>query len=204
MAENCTYFQPDWNWQTNACTKWKADILETQHSDFWCRSKWRTHAEHARSDNKQRPTSCAKEVSNNDGNVATTNWLWRGFSTRPSEQSQAYLCQNVQLTGFDSDDFKASIETMQHLYQIFTHQVPEGAIEPLNFGQFGQYSVVEFSTRYFTSRHDDPHGDVLPFDRSTDPKGILANMSNPKYFYSEDNKVLYYGLQDNVEGGPSR
>ena len=105
----------------------------------------------------------------------------------------------MQLTGFNSDDFKASIDTMQHLFQIFSHQVPEGAIEPLDFGHFGQYAVIEFSTRYFTSRHDDPHSDALPFDRSMDPKGILANISNPKYFHGEDNKVLYYILQENVE-----
>jgi len=126
------------------------------------------------------------------------------FSVRPYDQNQPYLHQNVQLTGFNSDKFKASIDTMQHLFQIFARQVPEGAIEPLNLGHFGQYGVVEFSTRYFTSRRDDPHGEALPFDRYTDPKGILAKMSNPKYFHGEDNKVLYYALQDNIEEGPSR
>ena len=124
--------------------------------------------------------------------------------TRPQERNQPYIRQKVELTGFNSDHFKASISTIQHLFQIFLHQVPEGAIELLKFGQFGQYSVVEFSTRYFTSRRDDPHGEALPFDRYTDPKGILAKMSNPKYFHGEDYKVLYYTLQDNIEEGPSR
>ena len=90
---------------------------------------------------------------------------------------------------------------LQYIFHKFSRQVPEGAIEPLKFGQFGQYDAVEFSTRYFTSRHDDPHGDALPFDQHTDPKGILAKMSSPKYFHGEDNKVLYYMLQnDNNEG----
>jgi len=105
----------------------------------------------------------------------------------------------VELTGFNSDHFNASISTIQHLFQIFSRQVPEGAIEPLKFGQFGQYSVVEFSTHYFTSRRDDPHGEALPFDQTTDPKGILANMSNSKYFHGDDNKVLYYALQDTIK-----
>jgi hypothetical protein len=126
------------------------------------------------------------------------------FSTRPNEQNQPYLCQNVQLIGFNSDDFKASINTLRHLHQIFAHQVPEGAIEPLAFSQFGQFDAVEFSTHYFTSRHDDPQGEALPFDQSTDPKSVLANMSNSKYFHGEDNKVLYYALEDNIEEGPPR
>jgi len=110
----------------------------------------------------------------------------------------------VELTGFNSDHFKASISTIQHLFQIFSRQVPEGAIEPLKFGQFGQYSVVEFLTHYFTSCRDDPHGEALPFDQTTDPKGILANMSNSKYFHGDDNKVLYYALQDNIKVGSSK
>lgn len=119
--------------------------------------------------------------------------------TRPQERNQPYIRQKVELTGFNSDHFKASISTIQHLFQIFSRQVPEGAIEPLKFGQFGQYSVVEFLTRYFTSRRDDPHGEALPFDQTTDPKGILANMSNSKYFHGDDNKVLYYALQDTIK-----
>jgi hypothetical protein len=110
----------------------------------------------------------------------------------------------VQLTWFNSDKYKASIGAMQYMFQIFSRQVPEGALESLNFGQFGQYGVMEFSTRYFTSRRDDPHGEALPFDQSTDPKGILAKMSSPKYFHGEDNKVLYYALLDDIKEGPSK
>ncbi len=110
----------------------------------------------------------------------------------------------MELTGFNSDNFKASISTIQHLFQIFLCQMPEGAIELLKFGQFGQYSVVEFLTHYFTSHHDDPHGKALLFEQTTDPKGILANMSNLKYFHGNDNKVLCYALQDNIKVGSSK
>jgi len=82
--------------------------------------------------------------------------------------------------------------------------VPERTIELLKFGQFGQYSVVEFLTHYFTSRHDDPHSEALPFNQATDLKGILANMSNSKYFHGDNNKVLYYALQDNIKVGSSK
>jgi hypothetical protein len=68
-------------------------------------------------------------------------------------------------------------------------------MEPFALGQFHHFDTVEFATRYFTSRRDDPNGTALPFDRSTDPNGVLSGMSDNKYFHGEDNKVLYYVLK---------
>jgi hypothetical protein len=70
-------------------------------------------------------------------------------------------------------------------------------MEPLEFSQFHGSDTVEFSTRYFTSRHDDPNGNAIPFNRYTDPHGVLSRMSNSRYFHGEDNQVLYYTLEHN-------
>ena len=83
---------------------------------------------------------------------------------------------------------------------MFSRQVPDGDMEPLALGRFHNFDTVEFTTRYFTSRRDDPNGVEMPFDQSTDPNGALAQMANNKYFHSEDNKVIYY-IFDN-EGPP--
>jgi len=81
------------------------------------------------------------------------------------------------------------------LHQIFARQVPEGDMEPLAFSQFRGSDTVEFSTRYFTSRHDDPISNSIPFNQHTDPHGVLSRMSNSRYFHGEDNQVLYYALE---------
>ena len=101
----------------------------------------------------------------------------------------------MQLTGLDCDEFQAGVDTLQHLYQILTRQVSEGAMEPFTFGQVGHFNTLDFSARYFTSRYDDPSGEPIQFEQTVDPNGILASMSNSKYFHGEDNRVLYYMLE---------
>ena len=77
-------------------------------------------------------------------------------------------------------------------------------MEPLTLGQFGHLDTIEVATRYFTSRRDDPFGVAVPFNRHVDPKHILTNMSNDKYFHGEDNRVLYYALRHNPDESPIR
>ncbi|KIM72038.1 hypothetical protein PILCRDRAFT_82231 [Piloderma croceum F 1598] len=124
---------------------------------------------------------------------------------KPNEQHQPFIRQSVQLTGFDSKEFQTCINKLQQLHQTFLRQVPEGNMEPLTLGQFRQFDTVEFATRYFTSRRDDPNGTEMPFDQSTDPNGVLARLANnKKYFHGEDNKVLYYALKHVNDKSPPR
>ena len=67
-------------------------------------------------------------------------------------------------------------------------------MDPFNVGRSREFNTVDFTTRYFTSRRDDPHGIEMPFDPMVDPNRILGSMKNDTHFHSEDNKVLYYAL----------
>ncbi|KIM79400.1 hypothetical protein PILCRDRAFT_10521 [Piloderma croceum F 1598] len=82
----------------------------------------------------------------------------------PNGQCQPVLRQTVELSGLDCDKFKTCVDTLRDLHQIFVRLVPEGDMEPLAFSQFHGLDTVEFSTRYFTSRHDDPNGTAIPFN----------------------------------------
>jgi hypothetical protein len=77
-------------------------------------------------------------------------------------------------------------------------------MEPFMFGQVHQFDTLDISTRYFTSRYDDPLGQQIEFDPMVDPKGILASISNSKYFHGEDNKVLFYVLKPSGDEKASR
>jgi hypothetical protein len=118
-------------------------------------------------------------------------------SVRINERQQPFIRQSVQLTGLNCDEFQAGIDTLQCLHQILSRQVSEGTMEPFSFGQVGHFNTLDISTRYFSSRYDDPFGEPIQFERTVDPNGILARMSNSKYFHGEDNQVLYYGLKIN-------
>jgi len=67
-------------------------------------------------------------------------------------------------------------------------------MEPFSPGTSPSYPSIEFGTRYFTSRRDDPLSAATPFNHAVDPKGILTSMIADGYFHGEDNKVLYYRL----------
>lgn len=87
---------------------------------------------------------------------------------------------------------------------MLARQVSEGTMEPFTFGQVHQFDTLDISTRYFTSRYDDPLGQQIEFDPMVDPKGILASISNSKYFHGEDNKVLFYVLKPSGDEKASR
>jgi hypothetical protein len=108
---------------------------------------------------------------------------------------QGYLRQTVQVTGLNLPRFETCIDNMQHLHQVLSRQVPEGDMEPFSPSTTSpSYPSIEFGTRYFSSRRDDPLSAAIPFDHAVDPKGILASMIADGYFHGEDNKVLYYRL----------
>jgi hypothetical protein len=101
----------------------------------------------------------------------------------------------VELTGFGTKQFQASIDTLHRLRQTLARQVPEGAMEKLAVGQINGFDTIQLATRYFTSRHDDPSSTPVPFDILVDPKGIMEGLSDETYFHSSDNEVLYYTLK---------
>ena len=87
---------------------------------------------------------------------------------------------------------------------MLARQMSEGSMEPFTFGQVRQFNTLDISTRYFTSRYDDPLGQQIEFDPMVDPNGILASMPNGKYFHGEDNKVLFYILKPSGDEKSSR
>jgi hypothetical protein len=90
--------------------------------------------------------------------------------------------------------FETCIDNLHHLHQVLARQVPAGDMEPFSSSTALSYPSIEFGTRYFTSRRDDPLSVAMPFDRAIDPKGILASMIEDGYFHGADNEVLYYHL----------
>jgi hypothetical protein len=96
------------------------------------------------------------------------------------------------------------VDTLQRLHQEFARQVSEGSMDPFSVGQYGGFDTIDFSTRYFTSRRDDPFGDVIAFDNTVDPKGLLVSMTNGTYFHGEDNQVMYFALKNNGDGRSPR
>ena len=91
---------------------------------------------------------------------------------------------------------------LHHLQQALAHHVSDKAMEPFSVSQSRGFNMVKFTTHYFTSCRDNPHGVGIPFNHMVDPNHILGLKKNDTYFYCEDNKVLYYILNYNTKGQP--
>ena len=112
---------------------------------------------------------------------------------------QRYLRQTIQLTGLGGAMFASYVEKLLKLHEKLSRHVPEGELLPLSIGDFRTFACLTFTTRYFTSRRDDPHGVGIPFGVDVDPRGILRNMTTDQYFHGEDNEVKYYAADTHGE-----
>jgi hypothetical protein len=112
---------------------------------------------------------------------------------------QQYLRQSVQLTGLGATTFTTCIDKLKQLHERFGRHVSDGSLLPLTFDTFKTFDCINLSTRYFTSRRDNPHGERIPFAFDVDPQGILANMETDHYFHGEDNEVQYYAAKTHLQ-----
>lgn len=83
---------------------------------------------------------------------------------------------------------------LHQIHELFSRQFPERTLEEFKPDTFTTYSSLNFSTRYFTSRRDDPYCIQIPFTPPVDPNGILSSMETNVYVHTADNRVLYYML----------
>lgn len=111
-----------------------------------------------------------------------------------SNGKQRHISQSITLTGFDSPAFQTCVDNLQSLQQLLSRQIPDGTMEPFTLSHLSSYDSITFSTRYFTSRREDPFGTEIQFPHVVDPKGILASMSTDNYFHGADNEVRYYSM----------
>jgi len=165
-------------------------MLEVYHINYWCRRTRRNRVECAGYNYARGPSSIQKTVSNH---INTHSMILRRVIST-AKRTQGYLRQTVQVTGLNLPLFETCIDNMQHHRQVLSRQVPEGDMEAFSPNTSLSYPSIEFGTRYFTSRRDDPLSAAMPFDHAIDPKGILTSMIANRYFHGEDNKVLYYRL----------
>jgi hypothetical protein len=105
---------------------------------------------------------------------------------------QQYLRQSIQLTGLGASSFSAHINKLKQLHEEFGRHVSERSLLPPSFDTFRTFDCINLSTRYFTSRRDDPHSENVPFTLDVDPRGILTSMETDIYFHGEDNQVQYF------------
>ena len=98
------------------------------------------------------------------------------------------------MTGLSTPSFQTCVDNLQLIHTMLSRHVPEGTLEPFLPSEFLTHTCIDVSTRYFTSRREDPTGTAISFSPAVDPKGMLRSLSTEDHFHGVDNQVLYYAL----------
>lgn len=105
--------------------------------------------------------------------------------------------QSVSITGINTPIFNKAVENLLTIQNLFARHIGKQNIDVWRLSTFRNYQSVNFSNRYFTSRHDDPHGLTVPFSSGVNPNGKLSASRGSDLFHGEDNRVVYFEqLQD--------
>jgi hypothetical protein len=132
--------------------------------------------------------------------LSPTLYLTNTISTKDTDRHR-FLSQRVRITGLGTSNFQACVDNMLWIHEMFARHMPEGSLEAFSVPNMEHFPCMDFSTRYFTSRREDPMGEVVPFQKHVDPQSMLQSMSIGDLFHGQDNKVLYYTLLKANTGG---
>jgi hypothetical protein len=136
-------------------------------------------------------------------NTINTPWLTGDDSVRDVTRHQ-FLSQRLQITGLGTPTFQSYVDKLLQIHSLFQRHVPEGSLMSFPQPSLEGYPCADFSTRYFTSRRDEPMGEATPFSKTVDPKGVLLSMMGDDLFHGVENQVLYYSIRKDGDGDTPR
>ncbi|TFK59782.1 hypothetical protein BDN72DRAFT_864879 [Pluteus cervinus] len=111
----------------------------------------------------------------------------------PRNKAQ-FLHQSITLNGLGTPTFNESLDALRAMYPMFCRQFPEGRLT----ATFMSGTNLTFSNRFFTKRSEAGQLGSVPFERSVDPKNVLAQMLNSTLIHTEENQVKYYIRQHDM------
>lgn len=88
------------------------------------------------------------------------------------------------------------MSNIQSVYQIFERSFPDGALQFPSTDKYGEYDSINLTTRYLSSRKDDPITPALPIPTYIDPHNSLSAIDKTRYFYGPENEVQYFHFSD--------
>ena len=102
--------------------------------------------------------------------------------------------QAAVLGGFGSERFSSCVRNIKIIHNIFARQFAKDALIPWDSDTYLQRQSISPSNRYFTSNKNRSYLEAVPFERTEDPDGNLANIRDNELVHCEDNVVTYLAL----------
>ena len=111
----------------------------------------------------------------------------------PTSNHIRHLKQGVSITGLGLEEFQSQLDMVPDIAALFTRAINEKKIQPNAIvGELEEFSTLNASNRYFTSRKDARTAKDLAFHNDVDPYGNLSRLLGPLHMHIEENVVSYY------------
>lgn len=112
------------------------------------------------------------------------------YSGRNSDRIR-HLRQSVQITGLGAEEFNVHVNNVIGAQAFLAAHFGYEDYDCSAPSKFESAPAIDASTRYLSSKRQDPTSDTLDIPPEIDPHGVLTNAIKQDLFYGEDNRVLY-------------
>jgi hypothetical protein len=110
------------------------------------------------------------------------------------------LRQAIQLTGLDTNKFKAALEGITAIHSTFTKYMRSEKLQDWAPDIFRNWTAVGAGNRYFSTGAIAASADAVSFNHLVDPDGVLGSVNSDKYRHTIDNEVGYFERQKKDDG----
>jgi hypothetical protein len=108
----------------------------------------------------------------------------------------------VAVTGLGSPTFGIAVESLAKIHAFYSRFVPENKLQANSIiDSYKEFTSIELSNRYFSSKKEAPNELHIPFTKELDPKGILERAMGTQFIRSKQNVVKYNRKIEKPTGG---
>ncbi|KAJ7271547.1 hypothetical protein C8J57DRAFT_1226136 [Mycena rebaudengoi] len=118
--------------------------------------------------------------------------LQPGSAKRFDVKSAVNLSQSLEIVGMGGPAFEQCINSTKSIHQFYEQNFVGVNMSKWDVKDATYGSRLKFSTRFFTSNHEDPTVVAVPFGPGVDLLGALTKFEGTHLVHGSDNVVRYY------------
>lgn len=87
---------------------------------------------------------------------------------------------------------------------MFSRSLPAGSLEPWTPNKYDGYPAIDMGNRYFTDSRDAAGEELIQFQDTVDPDGVLQGLIGPAFVHTRENEVEYFEEIQNSNGNSTK
>ena len=114
--------------------------------------------------------------------------------------SAKFLKQSARITGYGNETFGRLTTDIARIQALFKRAIGPQLQDKAGLSQHDGFMAIDASNRYFTLRTEKNQEDERTITNEMDPKGYLKKAAGNAYIHTEENKVRYFEMCENIGG----